>query len=352
MRAHKLATVDIQNTKYVRDAIDSGAGVLIVPNHSTHADPYSMHEASDEVGMPFHFMATWHVFDEHNWIQRWVMQRNGVFSVDRDGTDFEAVKTAAEILQVRKNPLVIFPEGEVYHCNDIITPFRQGPAAIALIAASKADRPVVCVPCAMKYRYTKDPTNELLELMDRLEKSIHWWPRPEMKLVDRIYALGEGLMALKELEYLGEIHQGPLPKRTEFLANTILERQEEREGIDGSGKMVPERVKELRKRAIGDPEQTARRGRELEELFLVVQLYSYPGAYVLQSPKIERIAETLDKLEEDVLLVKSATPRGERHATVKFGEPILVPSKRGKDAAKLLTAQMESRVQALLDEIG
>lgn len=350
-RSHKLSGVDIENWEVVRQAIDDGAGVLIAPNHSTHADPYSAHEASLPVGVPFYFMATWHVFDENNWIQRWFLQRNGVFSVDRDGTDREAVKTAVDILRNRPNPLVIFPEGEVYHCNDIITPFRQGPASIALIAASRADRPIVCIPCGMKYHYTEDPTPELLELMNRLERANTWWPRPEMDLVSRIYALGEALMAMKELEFLGKIRQGPLTERTVFLAETILGRQEEREGICGAGKMIPERVKELRKRAIVAP-ASERRDRDLEELFLVVQLYSYPGDYVLGSPKIERIAETLDKLEEDILRVHSATPRGKRHATIRFGEPIPVPKDRSKNATVELTAEMERGVQAMLDEIG
>ena len=43
-----------------------------------------------------------------------------------------AFRQAVEILQSRPNPLVIFPEGEVYHLNQRITPFREGPAAMAL----------------------------------------------------------------------------------------------------------------------------------------------------------------------------------------------------------------------------
>ena len=59
-------------------------------------------------------------------------------------------------------------------------------------------------------------------------------------------------------------------------------------------------------------------------MFLVVQLYSYPGDYVAESPTIERVAETLDKFEEDVLNRFSATVRGSRRSRVAFGEPILV----------------------------
>ena len=72
---------------------------------------------------------------------------------------------------------VIFPEGEVYHCNDRITPFREGAAAIAMFSARKAKRPIVAIPAALKYRYVEDPTGDLLKLMDTLEESIHWRPR-------------------------------------------------------------------------------------------------------------------------------------------------------------------------------
>ena len=57
---------------------------------------------------------------------------------------------------------------------------------------------------------------------------------------------------------------------------------------------------------------------ELEDLFLVVQLYSYPGDYVAEEPTIERMAETLDKFEEDVLDRFSATVRASRRSKVAF----------------------------------
>ena len=45
---------------------------------------------------------------------------------------------------------------------------------------------------------------------------------------------------------------------------------------------------------------------DLDDLFMVIQLYSYPGDYVDANPSIERMAETLDKFEEDIL---GALPR-------------------------------------------
>ena len=124
------------------------------------------------------------------------------------------------------------------------------------------------------------------------------------------------------------------------------------------GMTVPERVKAVRQQIItrltglpADDPLRRQSEQDLEDVFLVVQLFSYPGDYVAQKPSVERIAETLDKLEEDVLGVKTARIRGARKATVVFGEPIRVEGERGKRVgAAVLTRFLEERVQALLDD--
>jgi hypothetical protein len=91
---------------------------------------------------------------------------------------------------------------------------------------------------------------------------------------------------------------------------------------------------------------------DLEDLHLVTQLFSYPADYLAERPTLERLAETLDKFEEDVLGVAHATPRGTRRAVVSFGDPVEVSAERSKGAATALTKLLEQRVQAMLDEIG
>ncbi|MFP6648995.1 MAG: lysophospholipid acyltransferase family protein, partial [Pirellulaceae bacterium] len=282
----QLSNVDVRNAEVVRQAIDAGQGVLITPNHPTHADSYTIFAASDACGVPFYYMATWHVFDSKGKIGQWMLQKLGAFSIDREGTDLEAVKIARGILREKPQPLVIFPEGEVYHCNDRITPFREGAAAIAMFSARKPKRPIVVIPAALKYRYVDDPTSDLLEVMSQLEESIHWRPRPELALPERIYDLGGALMALKELEYLGEVRSGSLPDRTSFLARQILARHEQKHGLENDSKTIPERVKEIRRialEAIGELDEQAESDQRkeldnmLDEVFLVVQLFSYPG---------------------------------------------------------------------------
>lgn len=355
-RDEQLVEVTIRGAELVRSAIDAGHGVLITPNHPTHADSYAIYESAYEVGCPYYIVAAWQVFDMKGWLAQRVIQWHGCFSIDREGTDMKAFKQAVDVLQNRPNPLVIFPEGEVYHCNDRVTPFREGAAAIALTAAKRADREVVCVPCALKYEYLDDPTNGLLELMEELERQIFWRPRQDQPLPDRLYKFAEAIMSLKEAEYLGHTRTGRLPERTNFLATKLLGQLEKRYEIDPRDERIPERVKELRRVIIKLLEETAPGSddhqtlhNDLDDVFLVVQLYSYPGDYVAENPTTERIAESLDKFEEDVLQRYTATIRGSRRATVTFGEPVTAEAGRRKGAAHELTNTLESRVQSLLD---
>jgi len=344
--------------EHLRGALAGGRGVLVTPNHSDHADALVLYEASDRLGQPFHFMACYQVFTQNNRLMRQVLRWHGLFSVDREGTDLQAFRQAVEILRQSQSPLVIYPEGEIYHTNDRLTPFRAGAAAIALSAAKNPTRLIVCVPCAMKFWYVEDPTPALLALMDRLERRLFWTARPELPLVERIYRLAEGLLALKEVEHRGATGSGPLPDRIAAVIETILRRVQARAKLTSDG-TIPERVKALRHHAIerlaaaaGDADRLPEL-QSLDDLFSVVQLFSYPGDYVLKNPSVERIAETLDKFEEDVLQAAQPAVRGRRHVRVRFGEPVSVERVPGrKDAAAALTDILEGRVQQMLDEIN
>lgn len=356
VREQRVLSVEVQGVELIRDALEKGQGVLITPNHSSHADPYTLFEVANLVGSPFYFMATWHVFDNQGRIGQWVLQRHGAFSIDREGADLQAFKQAVQIVREEPHPLVIFPEGEIYHCNDRVTPFREGAAAVAVTAAKRAKRPILCFPCAVKYTYIDDPTEELLDLMAELERSIQWRPRPDRPLPDRIYAFGEALMALKEIEFLGRACEGSLPERTDGLANEILGRLEKRYENKVGEATIPERVKDLRSITLKQIEEVGKDdvkrkalNDDLDDLFLVVQLFSYPGDYVRERPSIERLAETLDKFEEDMLGRYSASIRASRRATVHIGEAVTPPIERKRAATRELTDSLERRIQTLLD---
>jgi 1-acyl-sn-glycerol-3-phosphate acyltransferase len=364
INSQRLLEVDVRGIDHLRAVVDRGAGVLITPNHPGHADSLAMYEAADLLGRPFFFMTAWQVFAMRGPVARWFYQRYGCFSIEREGADLRAFKRAVQILSDESHPLVIFPEGDVYHCNDRVTPFREGTAAVALSAAKHASRSIVAVPCGLKYQYIQDPTPELESVMSELERSIHWRPRTGQPLADRIYRFAEAAVSLKELEYIGATQPGSLPDRVRGLIDYVLGAMERTHAVSARDQTVPERVKNVRRACLekletsnGDPAAAARLDAELANLFFVVQLFSYPGDYVAERPTIERLAETIDKFEEDVLGHRTARIRAARRAVVHFGEPIDVrefaaSAAQPRKAAGPLTERIENSVQRLLDTIN
>jgi 1-acyl-sn-glycerol-3-phosphate acyltransferase len=365
-REQKVVGLDIQGSEHLGPLLGRGDGVLIAPNHPDSADPGVIYEASHRVGRQFAFLAGYQLFGG---MARHVLPRVGAFPIDREGTDLRAFKAGVEVLVQARHPLVIFPEGEIYRTSDRLTPIREGVAAFASTASKRlADRgkTVWLVPTAVKYRFLEevDPLPSLVEAMDRLELRFTWWPRSDLPIVDRIYAYAEGLLALKELELLGAARQGPIKERIATLRDSILDRIEDKRAGKRRVDTVPVRIKELRRVCLEAltgpgvaPELASELRRDLNDIFVALQLFSYPGDYVRAEPTLERIAETLLKFEQDLFGDEAALPRGRRRAIVRFGEPIDV----GKRLAELgkprvanprIAAELEEGIQGLLDAIG
>ena len=87
--------------------------------------------------------------------------------------------------------------------------------------------------------------------MSRLEEALFWRPTPRISLDQRIYRVAAAMLSLKEFEYLDGPQAGPLPPRVEHLSKSILARIEEKHGLDPKDKIIPERVKACRQKAIG-----------------------------------------------------------------------------------------------------
>jgi len=359
---------------------------MVTVNHPAHGDPFVILEAMHRMHVSCCYLAAWQVFRGWWGLKGWAFQRMGAFSVDREGTDVRSFRTAVDILADGRHALVVFPEGEVYHLNDRVTPLREGAAMIAISAARRCRRsggsPLRLVPCGLKYFHVDDPAPLLEPIMARLERRLYWRPQAERALADRIYRYAEAILALKELEYLDRFGSGPLPQRIAALSEHILSELEGRRLGAVAGGTIPVRVKQLRQRIMeelpqlvpavaGDPEGSAsppvaaptpealaRARRDLDDLHLVTQLFSYPGDYVAQQPSIERIAETLAKFEEDALGVEDATAKTDRRAVVSLGPPVDVSafvaeaSGPAREAAGALTVLIEQRIQGQLETIA
>jgi 1-acyl-sn-glycerol-3-phosphate acyltransferase len=366
-REQRVAEFDIQGLDRLRALLAAGDPVLITPNHADHADCFVIYELSRRLGRPFAYMAAYQIFTG---LARWVLPRVGVFSVDREGADLSAYKAAVNLLAEGSRPLVIFPEGEIYRVAERVTPLREGAFAIALSAARKLEgtgRRVWVVPVGLCYRFLEghDPLPALRSLMDRLETRFTWRVQSHRPLVERVLRYGDGILGLKEVEYLGSPQPGSLKERLIGLMEGILRSIETRRLAGRRASTIPERVKDLRRAclevlenpAIARDSPTAQEARDdLEELFLVIQLFSYPGDYVRSNPTVERVAETLMKCEEDFLQVDQAPPRAPRRAVVRIGDPIDMTGRlaapggsRSRQAVPALASEVEATLQELLD---
>jgi 1-acyl-sn-glycerol-3-phosphate acyltransferase len=149
----RLVRIRAQGVEHLERSLAVGYGVLITPNHSAHYDWAALYSVADQIRQPLYFLTAWQVFSTSSRFHRWLMQRIGCFSIDRENSDRQAYRKATQILREEPHPLVIFPEGEIYHVNDRTIPFHQGAASIALGAARLAPRPIVMLPCAIKLVY-------------------------------------------------------------------------------------------------------------------------------------------------------------------------------------------------------
>ena len=360
LRQQQIQSIEIEQLEHLQEALKSGLGVMITPNHSFHWDSYCLLNAADRLQVPFYVMTAWQVFSQSRWFERESMQRCGCFSVDRENTDIQSMKTALDILQRRREPLVVFPEGDIYHSNDRLTPLREGAAAIALMAARKSERPIAILPVAIKRWYLEDPTPSLCRTAEKMEMRLGWKAQSHLPMTDRILSIATQVLSEKETEILGQRQQGTLQQRIAFLTEEVLKRAEAKYLSGPPKKLIPERIKEIRRILIAQQVENADQTpvekkkqweSDMQGMFLATQLYSYPGDYLTENPTWERQAETLDKLEEDFLGANYPTTHGRKTVRIRFGEPIVLPE--GKQSKSLstdqLTLDLQERIQAMLD---
>ncbi|NQX02385.1 1-acyl-sn-glycerol-3-phosphate acyltransferase [bacterium] len=361
-RKYRIGKIEAEGFQRVRELHEASHALLMAPNHSDHSDPHVVMELAHRHGMRALFMAAREIF-EVSPTASWALQRMGVFSVDRDGPDLSAIKTAIQLLESGSDPLVIFPEGEIYHHHRRLDPLNEGVASILLKVAARlpAEKSAFLVPVGLRFFHDPSVESTFCERLSRLEHRIGWTPKPRLAVDERIHRLGTGILALKETEYLGDAGAGKIQDRLTHLCESLLHRVEGRYPRDVKAVTPPERVRALRyriRRRLLDAEKPpAADDKEtllddLDRVFTALQAHSYIGDYLLEDPTLDRRAETLLKLEEDLL--GFPTYPIHRTARVIAGEPIPVsqmlaagelPAKGG---ALPLTELLEKRLGELL----
>lgn len=348
----------------VVELCERGDSVLLAPNHSDHADPHAILNITQRYHLPLRFMAARELFDNGG-LEAALLQRMGIFSVDRDGADIASLKTAIGILSEGGCPLVVFPEGEIYHHHGRLDPLMDGVASMIIRAAGKLKegKKAWLVPVAMSFKHDAEVEETFAGRLATMEERIGWKPRRAEEVDERILHLGAGLLALKEVEFFGSAESGELPVRVASMCSRLLEDVEERRGKDGKATTPPERVRALRNKIRRvllseenppDEEEKAALQEDLYRVFAALQAHSYPGDYLLEDASLQRRAETIMKLEEDIL-GDCQFPTW-RDAKVVAGEPIGVSDLLSsgelppKGGAGQLTRRLEEELGALIRE--
>jgi len=352
---------ECRHLERLQASIDAGHAILFTPNHCRTADPLVVGWMTQSLGIHVYAMASWHLFNQ-GWFNAWAIRVMGGFSINREGVDRQAINTAIDILATAERPLFIFPEGTTSRTNDHLHSLLDGVAFIARTAAKKRARidplkQVVVHPIALKYLFNGDIRKAADDVLTDIEHRLTWQPQRHLPLLERLAKVGRAVIALKEVEYFGKPFEGRLFDRMARLINGLLEPLEH-EWLDGPQKgSVVSRAKALRMKILPAmtqhelaPAERDRRWQQLTAIQLAQQLNFYPPQYLIDYPSVDRILETLERLEED--LCDGARVHQPIKAIIEVGEAILVSPERDRKAeVDPLMSQIELALQSMLSRL-
>ena len=366
-KRHLIEDLEIRGQDAFRQLCGKDAHILLLPNHSTHSDPQVMSEVTRRLGIQPSFMAAYDVFARSR-IQSWIMQRTGAFSVDREGSDRKSMKCATDVLIQGKHPLIIFPEGNVYFCNDAVAPFAEGASYIALSAQRKLgeSHSVYAVPVSMKFTYIEDIRDQLRSSLDELARRFETELNPEADFGDELLRISTTALErfLRQRGYSSSEQTSPVDEQIHNAAEQIINSLEEKIEIQSKpGSGLTERIRRIRSTIHGiriDPDRKVDHPAATlwaDEAILALRILGYQGGYMASKPTLDRVAETVARLREDVHSL-TFHPAGKRRCIVQLGNPIdlrerLEPFRsKARQTIADLTQDCEAAVQSGIDDIN
>ncbi|WP_218934576.1 1-acyl-sn-glycerol-3-phosphate acyltransferase [Rosistilla ulvae] len=357
---------ELRNVERLEESLRRGDGIMLAPNHSRYADPLVLGWLAKRTNRHVFAMASWHLFNMGKF-NAFAIQKMGAFSVFREGLDKQSIETAIEILTQAKRPLVLFAEGATFRANDLLQPLLDGASLIARTAARRRQKHgqgrVVVHPIAIKYVFQGDIYEWADRSLTAIEQRLTWEPNRDQPLRKRITRVADGLLALKEVQYLGSPQTGNVIQRQEHLTQALLEQVESKwktqavEATDlGS---VLNRVKAMRLQMFPqlvnpatEEDRKAEIRNDLRALELAQQLASFPVGYLNEAPvTVTRVLETLENVEEAVF-GETSWP-GPLKAIVDVGEAIEVPAERApRQQEDPLMVELAQRLQGMLNQLA
>ena len=309
-----------QGLDYLRESLSKKAGILLASNHVRWADPIVVGAMGLQVQQYLYYVVSYHLFKQNRLIGWW-LNRIGGYSILREGADREAIRATVNILTEADRPVLMFPEGTWFRQNDRVGPLQEGLGLIVRQAAKQSERPILVHPVGIKYWLLGDPRPELHRRVEKLERGLGWLPKHGGDLPERLAQVGNAMLAVKEIERFGRAQEGDLDERIRRLTGVLIGDMEKRYlGKEYEGWNL-ERIRRLRLilvrklTEVRDDADASRATREALELLLFCEnLSAHSHEYLTERPSLERIAETIQRIEETTA-DRMEEPIGELGAT-------------------------------------
>jgi len=365
-RTKRIKAVHVTGLESLAQARQRADRLILVPNHPTHADASILLEATRQAGLSTQVMAAYDVFLRSRQ-DAWVMQKLGAFSVDRESSDPRALKTALEIIERGRHALVIFPEGNVYLENDRVTPFNDGAAFLSLRAAKQlaaSDHRVLMVPVSIKTTLIEDAKPAIASAIRSAASVVDLELPGDVTPAQALHDIGNATLH-RHLKLRGlSVEPGDdLTQTINRAAGEVLSKLETTLELTPREKdSLWDRIRKAR-RVIHEVRADESRCADhaaaatwADQAMLAIRLVSYSGSYVATHPSVDRIAETTEKIAED-LFRRMMPPIADRQAHVHFADAIdlsewVAEGRPGKKAIKEVTSRCEDAVQQGLDTIN
>ncbi len=361
--AFGIHSVECRHVERLKASLAAGHSIMLAPNHCRMSDPVVLGVLGMKADCHLFAMASWHVFKQSRF-QTFMTRRMGAFSVLREGNDRQALETAINILIARRRPLIVYPEGAITRHNDLIEEMMDGPSFIARQAAKRLQKEgkpggVVIHPVATRYAFEGDLATALGPDLDALENDLSWQPQRHLSLVERIGKIGQALLSLKEIEFLGSARNGNIYERAEKFVEDVLGPLETEWQIKDTSGNPMLRVKRLRSAILPDmmagrvtPEERQRRWRDLAAAYYAQNISHYPRDYILREKNLpERVVETVERLQED--FTDEMRTHEPFHAVIQVGEAIPVGTERVRDElGDPVMAEVRRQLQTMINEMA
>ena len=252
-----------------------------------------------------------------------------------------------------------------YH---IVVPFAEGASYIALRAqkALGTDHPVYAVPVSLKFTYLEDVRGILKQIIDDLARQFD-------TALDRNADFGSEVMRISTTalnRFLGQRgysspdQTGTVDDQIHHAAGQIIAALEGKmelkvpSDLDQTGRI--RRIRAAVHAVRTDPDREVDHpaaSHWADEAMLALRILGYRGGYMANNPTLDRVAETVARLQEDVHS-RIFRPVGSRRCIVQLGTPIDLRERlssfqsQAREAITELTSDSEAAVQDGINTIN